>query len=328
MRLRCLLRIAQFVPATAATMCTPLKDDVSASPTVGGGIEAGPMCDVDAMFGAPVEVPGLEPSTVMATSVGGMRLSPDYQTAYFQATNGPDNVAYGYDDLYTASRDSPVSPFAYVALMVGSGVNTPADQFDPTVSGDGLTLVFASGKPAGDPVHLYYGVRALKNDPFTGMGPMTDVNDLGATYDESPFLSEDGQVLYFASSRVAANSVDVYRSQRQATIDSGLPVFGKPVAVDRINTTFSEIAPVVTPDDLVIYFASDRTDANANGQYHIWMASRNSKDDPFPPPTNVSELNSSATELPTFVTRDRCVLYFASTRSQTLKEYQATKPSR
>jgi hypothetical protein len=328
MRLGRLLLIAQFFPATAATMCTPLKDDVSARPTIGGGIEAGPMCDVDAMFGAPVEVPGLELSTVMASSVGGMRLSSDYQTAYFQATNGPDNVGYGYDDLYTASRDSPMSPFANVALMVGSGINAPVDQLDPTVSGDGMTLVFASGKPAGDPVHLYYGVRALKNDPFTGMGLMIDVNDLRTTYDESPFLREDGQVLYFASSRVTANNMDVYRSERQVTIDSGSPVFGNPVPVDRINTIFSELAPVVTPDDLVIYFASDRTVTNVKGQFHIWMATRNSKDDPFSTPTSVSELNSSATELPTFVTRDRCVLYFASTRSQTLKEYQATKPSR
>jgi WD40 repeat protein len=328
MRLRCLLCIAPLVPATAATMCTPLKDDVPASPTVVGGIEAGAMCDVDAMFGDPVEVPGLGPSTVLAKSVGGMRLSSDYQTAYFEATNGPDNVGYGYDDLYTASRDSPTSAFAYVALMVGSGINTQADQFDPTVSGDGLTLVFASGKPAGDPVHLYYGVRALRSEPFTGMGPMIDVNDLSATYDESPFLREDGLALYFASSRVAANNMDVYRSERQATIDSGSPAFGSPVPVLHINTTFSELAPVVTPDDLVIYFASDRTGTNAQGQHHIWMASRNSTNDPFSQPINVSELNSSATELPTFVTRDRCVLYFASTRSQTLKEYQATKQSR
>jgi hypothetical protein len=55
------------------------------------------------------------------------------------------------------------------------------------------------------------------------------------------------------------------------------------------------------------------------------MAQRASAMDPFSSLMNVTELNSPDSDLPSFVTSDRCTLYFSSTRSGTLSAYVATK---
>jgi Tol biopolymer transport system component len=320
------LRFFRFfrIALLAQAVCTPFKDDVPGAPGR-NEVEAGKPCDPKTPFGPAMPVQGL---TDIATSVAGLRLSRDSLTAYFNASGGPDSN--GYYDLYTATRDSPTSAFAHIALLVGSEINIGANELDPTVSGDGLRLVFARGEPdPGRPIHLFTATRS-SIIPFTGVGPLVGANERLATYDYYPFLLDDGQVLYFASSRFQPDGLDIYGTVWNA----GTASFDTPSPVGGINTTFSEIAPVVTPDDLTIYFGSDRTDMNAPGSFNIWMATRTTTNDVFAIPTIVPELNSPGLDLPTFVTRDGCTLYLSSTRDpsapidggvKSLAMYVATK---
>jgi WD40-like Beta Propeller Repeat len=314
------LRIA--LVASAATMCTRFKDDPIVDSAIGSGdrgaVEAGPSCDPSKGFGKPAIVSGLESGP--GTSVSSLRLSRDYRTAYFQATGRPRSV--GYSDLYTAKRVAPEAPFADITPLEGGGINTAAEEFDPSVSGSGLTLVFGRAQPGGDPVHLQLATRETTATPFTYIGPLVDVNGLDTTYDTTPFLRDDGQVLYFASDRVPENSTDIYRASSNGS------TFHKPVEVSELNTSFSERSPVVSPDDLTIYFASDRTDGHALGQQDIWVATRASPSGPFSTPVNVSELNSPLLEVPNFVTHDGCALYFSSNRDGFLGVYVAERPRR
>jgi Tol biopolymer transport system component len=158
--------------------------------------------------------------------------------------------------------------------------------------------------------------------PFADVELLPVVNDPSAIDDTTPFLREDGAVLYFASTRVPEDSTDLYRSERG---DAG---FEAPAPVAELNTSFSETAPVVAPDDRTLYFASDRSDGNARGGYDIWVATRSSPSEPFAPPIDVTALNSPDFDLPTFVTRDGCHLYFSSTRSGVLSVYVASKVAR
>jgi|HubBroStandDraft_5_1064220.scaffolds.fasta_scaffold51633_2 Tol biopolymer transport system component len=325
MPLRHPLRIALLAPV-GAIMCIPFKNDpsdageasapdasvpVAESSAPGGG----PPCSPDAGFGDPRLVAGLADA---ATSIAAVRLSPDSLTAYFQAGGRPDSL--GYDDIYTATRTDPASPFGHIAPLEGYEVNSPDDELYPTVSGDGLTLVFARSAPI-DPVFLWSTTRSEPSTSFDVPVLLAPpVNAMSAIYDTTPFLRQDGQVLYFASNRVPERGIDIYRVGWAGS--SADAAFDAPAPVDELNASSNELAPVVTPDDRTIYFASDR--ANGNGDFDIWTATRDSGAG-FLAPTSVAELNSDSVDIPTFITGDGCTLYFSSARNGALLPYVATR---
>jgi hypothetical protein len=311
-----LCRIALLVSASSTSMCTPFKDDGALD--AGGdlaAVEAGSPCDPGAPFGEPTLVQGLDVD--MPTSVAGVRLSPDSLTAYFYASGRLDSIGYG--DLYTATRSAPTAPFGAIAPLAGFGINTPDDEFDPTVTGDGLTLIFGRTKPATNPVYFYYATRATTTIPFTA--PLSIADVLAGTAESTPFIRQDGKVLYFVfvSTVFPAMETDIYRATWNG---SGIDA---PVPVAALNTGYSEVAPVVTPDDLTIYFASDRTDGTWQGNYDVWTASRMDTAHPFSVPTTVTKVNTPYFDVPTFITSDGCDLYLSSTRNQRLSAWVATK---
>jgi hypothetical protein len=104
-------------------------------------------------------------------------------------------------------------------------------------------------------------------------------------------------------------------------------LFDSPMPMTELNSAAPDSSPTVTPDDLVIYFASQRMDGNAQGDYDIWTASRSSAMAPFNAPSNVAELNTSSAELVDFISRDGCEIFFHTNRDGgTFKIYSATKP--
>jgi hypothetical protein len=294
-------------------MCTPFKED----PRDRDVVSPEASCDPSMPFDPPMLVQGLSDAL---TTVESLRLSPDELTAYFSATGRTDMVGYvGYNDIYTATRETPSSPFHNIAPILGSGINTPDEELDPTVSGDGLTLVFARGRPMADPVDLHYARRAFTSLPFTDVALFPNVNDSSARYHAFPFLREDGEILYFASA-----NVDLYWARREGLgSDAG---YTTPMPITELNIGgFSQIAPVVTLDGGTIYYATDRNDGGAQGDYDIWMATRASPSDPFSVPVNVKALNSWSFDIPTFVNRNGCTLYFSSGRENSRLTYAATR---
>jgi hypothetical protein len=280
------------------------------------------MCSPDAAFGVPAPVAGL--TNIMADSVAGLRLSPDSLTGYFEA----DCRLGVYESaLYTAVRSSPLDPFVNVTRMQGTGLDGVGNWFEPTVTGDGLLLVFAWASYRSDPTQLSEARRATKGDPFGDVRLMTEVNDPDGGTDENPFVLEGNEALYFDSTRVPAYSFDLYKAvwNRQS--------FSSPMPVRELNTLFREIAPVVTPDELTIYFATDQqdgVDGHPQGEWDIWMSTRPSAGAHFSLPWHVRELDSPRDaggqwNAPTFVTRDGCTLYFSSNRSGVLLPYFATR---
>jgi len=113
---------------------------------------------------------------MQATWVGGLRLSPDLLTAYYHA-NPAGNA--GNTDLYVAQRLSPTEVFADFMPLPGVGFNTTEFELDPTVSGDGLTIVFQRASADGTTSHLFYGTRESISEPFTYGGMLDDVSVSG-----------------------------------------------------------------------------------------------------------------------------------------------------
>ena len=135
----------------------------------------------------------------------------------------------------------------------------------------------------------------------------------------SPYFREDGSALYYASNRIQANQLDIYRASWNGA------GFALASAVAELNSPANEFDPVITPDELTIFFISDR--AGGRGGLDIWTATRPSTSAPFSAPANLTELNTSADDIPTFVTADACTIYFAFNGPGHYVQYVASRPA-
>ena len=135
---------AEDTPAPAPVANAPPADD---TPTdVGGDVSppkdappaAGPRCDVQKPFGQPVAIAGLPKNATH------LYVSPDELTIYYDTGWGTGNA-----DLWTATRPNRTAPFASAQAL--SELNTPAYDYRPSISADGLTIHFSRDTGANQP---------------------------------------------------------------------------------------------------------------------------------------------------------------------------------
>jgi len=225
---------------------------------------------------------------------------------YFHSDRGGG----GHLDLYSATRPSRGAAFANVTAL--ASLNDPStDDAWPTVTADGLSIFFEAQR-TGTP-QVWVATRTTVVGTFSAPTAVANIGPMGA----QPFVLPDGSALYFSSPG------DLDRAGRGA---SGQ--LGAPVTLSTLNTPSHDYLPALTPDELTIYFASDRPDSPAKGDLDIWMSKRASRDVQFEAPVNVLELNTASEEVPTWVSPDNCRLYFSSRRGSTgaAKIYVVERP--
>jgi Tol biopolymer transport system component len=192
----------------------------------------------------------------------------------------------------------------------------------PSVTADGLAMYFQAeptfNTSADD---LFVATRATETDPF-GSGTSLSLNT--PLYEITPYIVPDGSAIYYAFGD-GGNSFDIYRAVRAAG-DADVSAFTTPSAVGGINTPMREEEPVVTADELTIYYGSN----NNNGQFDIYVARRSTATSPFGTPAAVTELDDPlAYDAPTWISPDQCEIWFMSNRSGStggLDIYMARKP--
>jgi Tol biopolymer transport system component len=267
-----------------------------------------PPCNPSNSFGTPVLVGGIESSS----TEGGLRLTPDELTAYFWSSRsgGPGSI-----DLYVATRGATNLAFGNVLLL--NVVNSPGTQYDPTVTGDALTLMFGSNRASDAGLNdLFMASRAAASVDFSNASPISILNTSGFS-DEQPFVLPDGSEIYFASNRTG--SFELYR----AFATGGQ--FGAPAAIAELNgAAGNNEHPAVTADDLTLVFSSTRS--GGQGSNDIWMADRANAAATFGAAVNLTSINTSSKDIPDWLSEDRCRLYFHSDRSGATHEYIATRP--
>jgi hypothetical protein len=256
----------------------------------GGNGGAPAACDVTSPFGTPVLVAGVNQS---GSASANARLTPDELTTFFISDRG------GNSDIYTATRTSRTAAFGMPQPL--AGVNSSANENCPSVTSDSLTFFLESNR-AGQ-----FGVFvASRSDTFTQFSAPSQVAAVTSGFnDGQPQVVPDGSALYFVSFRPGVGGGDIYR----APIQTGGQV-AAPTIVPVINSSVDDYAPAPSADELAIYFTSNRSDATAKGGYDIWMAKRASRNANFDPPVNVQELNTSADEGASWISPDKCRLYF------------------
>lgn len=221
---------------------------------------------------------------------------------FFMASDRPGGV--GGIDIWLSTRAGEGDPWGQ-PVNVGAPVNTPANDFCPTIARNGHDFYFVSNRAGGCGGDDIYATR-LRDDsgfePVVNLG--CEVNSAGN--EASPFpLPEavNGPVLYFSSTR--SGNGDLYVSASQGG------TFVAPTLVAGANSaTAVDGQPNVRRDGLELFFFSNR-----EGNNDIYSASRAATSDPWSTPVNLGPLvNSAAAETRPSLSWDGTTLYFGSTR--------------
>jgi len=209
-------------------------------------------------------------------------------------------------DIWAAHRASSDDPWG-TPVNVGAPVNSPQNDFCPTLSRDGHLFYFVSNRPDGCGGDDIYTTR-LRPDGWDSVENLgCEVNSVAN--EASPFPLPEraaGPVLYFSSTR-SGNS-DLYVSES----DGG--VFVAPEGIAALNSSAQDGHPNLRRDGLEIFFFSTRP--GTLGAQDLYSATRESASSPWSTPVNLGpNVNSAAADTRPSLSWDGTQLYFGSTRT-------------
>lgn len=201
-------------------------------------------------------------------------LSFDGTTLYFSRQAGP---GWYYTRIYEATRLDPNGPFSSVTEL--SSLNYFGGHVDgPWVSPDNLRMYYYRTEP-GAQSRLKVSYRNSVIDMWPEGVNVNELNGLGRL--ASPTLTADEMTIVFSGSNLAGGvgAHDLWMARRPAP---HLP-FGDAINLLQANSPDSEYHPSLSPDGLVLYYASNR-----DGSNQLYRSSRVAPDQPFGVPARVS----------------------------------------
>jgi hypothetical protein len=149
---------------------------------------------------------------------------------------------------------------------LGSTINSPFNDNSPSLTTDGLSLLFTSRRSGGtgDDVDIWMSTRSKIGAPWSppvNLGPPVN----GDWKNASPSLSTDGLALFFESDRPGGRGpLNLWMSTRRSKTEP----FGEPVPLP-INTKYRDRGPSLSADDRTLYFNSDRP--GTRGLQDLWQ---------------------------------------------------------
>ena len=241
-------------------------------------------------------------------------LSADGLSLYFASYR---SGGLGEHDLYVTTRETKNDPWC-PPVNLGPNVNSPFTEWAPRISGDGLSLFFASTRPDGyGSWDIWVVTRATIDDDWgkpLNLGPIIN----SSAKDGFGAVSADGLSLFvlYADWRTGGHGGwDIWLAKR-ATINDK---WSEPVNLGPpVNSPASEFSPSISADGLSLffstgYFGSPRCGGAGGGD--IWVSTRSTKDGPWQEPVNLGPtINSWAEELLPYISADGSTLYFTSSR--------------
>lgn len=182
---------------------------------------------------------------------------------------------------------------------------------NPTVSADGLSMMFHSDRAGGSGgFDIWMSTRANTADAW---GTPVDVAGLNTSgNDRAPGLSPDGLSVYFASDRAGGfGGLDIWGATRASASDP----WSAPVHLGAsVNSSADDSGVDISGDGLTLVFDSDRS--GGVGATDIFLARRTSADAPWDPAFHLgSNINSAAFDVAPSLSADGLTMYFHSTRN-------------
>ena len=256
--------------------------------------------------------PGTDSSTDGATT--------DTSTDAGPPDSGTDSgTDAGADSGTDSNVDAGCPPDLFSAPVNVTELNSTDTELAPWLQSDNLRIIFSSSRAGSmGGTDTWHAVRPDPLSPFATPSLTSNVNS--NSEDLKPILSDDGLTLYFASNRSGAAGFDIFMATRPGPTGA----FGAPTPVAELNTADHDFPSYITPDELTIYIASDRT--GTMGSYDVYVATRTGTGLPFDPPTNVTELNSTDADLSAMLDASGLTLYMTSFRTGDYDVYFATRP--
>jgi outer membrane protein OmpA-like peptidoglycan-associated protein len=150
--------------------------------------------DKTSVFNRGEEMP--YPFNVSGDNQGGCSISIDNKNLYFAMQRDEGGNQPNVDIYVSSSQNGEWQPYR----KLSNNVNHPVYwDSQPTISADGVTLIFASDRPGGyGGIDLYVTVKDLKTNIWSvpkNLGPK--INTRGN--EKTPFIHSDSETLYFSS---------------------------------------------------------------------------------------------------------------------------------
>lgn len=201
-----------------------------------------------------------------------------------------------------------------VPQNMGATINSAVIDEHPVIAPRGLSFYFASDRTGGlGGRDIYVSQRSTLSSAW---GAASLVTILNTSSNEVPgSISPDGREMFMNSNRPGGSGVDLYLSTRTDPNND----FGWTTPVNLgavINSTFGDQNANYFADPATgagtLFFSSDRSSGTANVK-DFYQSTRNA-DGTFNPPSLVNELNSTADEARTAISRDGLEIFFSSNR--------------
>ncbi len=204
----------------------------------------------------------LLPPINSSSNEGAQSLSADGNWMFFTACGRKDSK--GSCDIYFSYRTQ--NGWSY-PKNIGSPVNTPFWESQPSFSSDGKTLYYSSNRSGGIGGNDIWRAEIIGVKP-DGTPYFSQPENLGdkintASNEVSPYIHHDNRSLYFSSSGwPGLGKMDIFLSRMNDAGKFTIPEnLGYP-----INSSGDDVGLVVTSDGTKAYFSSERFEKSYGGK--------------------------------------------------------------
>ena len=213
-------------------------------------------------WGPPVNLGGTVNSSA---SDGCPSISADGLELYFNSMcPGGSGGSHG-GDLWMTTRTTLSSPWGK-PVWLGPILNTQDDDVTPSISADGLSLFFGSGRPSttGGIWNIWMSTRPTKQIAW---GTPVNLGIAGSEF--NPCISADGRLLFFTRGDPGpAPLTDIWVTTRTSTSDK----WSEPIDLGpSVNSPPADWPTGISADGSILYFASTRP--GGIGADDLWQAS-------------------------------------------------------
>lgn len=208
--------------------------------------------------------------------------------------------------------ESLANPVPFQPINLGPNINSPLDEYWPSLSADENTLVITINAPKDPSIReiIYNRQEDFYISTRDTNGELLPVKNIGAPINTpmhnegAQSLTADGQSMYFT---VCTGLCNLFVSNMLPNGQWSRPE-RLPPPVNQSRS--SEKQPSISPDGQTLYFVSNRVDGF--GDFDIWRSTRTGENTWSNPENLGPTLNTPFNEQSPFIHFDNKTLYFAS----------------
>lgn len=262
-----------------------------------------------------------------------LRAAIEAYEKFFQFNKKPDKyyTEQAKEFLNQAKRAEEMiaNPVNVKIKNLGEAINTEFPEYNPSISADGMTMIFTSRRPdtkggGVDPEDgkFYEDIYISYRDSLTGEWlPAEPIKGALNTegHDANMSISPDGNQIFVYRNLGMRGSGEIFVSKKSK---NGKWAGAKPLE-GHVNTSYFESSACLSPDGKTLYFVSERQGGYGCGD--IWKSERIGKNQ-WGKPVNLGKLvNDENDQIGVFIHPDGKTLYFSSNGHNSIGGYDIFK---